>query len=38
MASNLLDTHTLIWFLDGDKSLSDNAMNAILGETRQSEN
>lgn len=27
--NNLLDTHTLIWFLDGDKSLSLKARNAI---------
>jgi len=26
---NLLDTHALIWFLDGDSNLSDNARKAI---------
>jgi len=28
---NLLDTHTLIWFINGDKDLSDNAKEGIIG-------
>ncbi len=27
---SLLDTHTLIWFLNGDKDLSDNAKEEII--------
>jgi PIN domain nuclease of toxin-antitoxin system len=27
--ANLLDTHTLIWFIEGDKLLSDEAISAI---------
>ena len=27
--ANLLDTHTLIWFIEGDKLLSDKAISAI---------
>ncbi len=29
MQSNLLDTHTLIWYINGDKELSENARAAI---------
>lgn len=31
----LLDTHTLIWFLEGDRSLSVKALNAIESEENQ---
>jgi PIN domain nuclease of toxin-antitoxin system len=29
--ANLLDTHTLIWFIEGDKLLTDKAISAIYG-------
>lgn len=32
MPRNLLDTHTLIWYLNGDKELSGNAKTAIESE------
>lgn len=30
--NNLIDTHALIWFLNGDKELSDKAKRAIEDE------
>lgn len=30
--NNLIDTHALIWFLNGDNDLSDNAKKAIEAE------
>jgi len=32
MQQNLLDTHTLIWYINGDKELSENARTSIESE------